>query len=160
MKIFIILIAISLFACNTKTIVLSEEAVYKQKQSVNQLLDDWHNAAAVADLDAYFKKMSNDAIYLGTDISEKWNKNEFYNFCKPYFDKGKAWVFLPSKRTIYISQDFQVAWFEESLDTWMGSCRGSGVLLYENNEWKIVHYNLAVAVSNEIIKDYIKLLEE
>ena len=104
--------------------------------------------------------MDKKAIYLGTDASKRWTKAEFYEFCKPYFDKGKAWTFIPHKRTIYFNSAGNIAWFEENLDTWMGICRGTGVLEYNKNKWKIVHYNLTVTIPNTVIKDYIKLLEE
>ena len=151
---------LTLFACNTKTIVLSEPEIQKQKELIKTLIDDWHKAAADANLDAYFNIMTDDAIYLGTDAGEHWTKNEFYKFCKPYFDKGSAWEFKAKSRHIYFSEDFKTAWFDEVLDTWMGDCRASGVLLYKNKMWKIVHYNLAVAVPNEVIREYIKLLEK
>ena len=154
---FVLLI---LFACNTKTVSFSEEYKVSQTQTINQLLDDWHKAAAAADLDNYFDKMTDDAIYLGTDASERWTKDEFYKFCKPYFDKGKAWNFKPSNRQVYFSEDMKTAWFEETLDTWMGDCRGSGVLVFQKSNWKIKHYNLAVAVPNNVIKNYVKLLRK
>ena len=157
-NLFIVLI-LSLFACNTKTVVLSEDDISKQKETINHLLNDWHKAAANADLESYFSKMTDDAIYLGTDASERWTKDEFYKFCKPYFDKGKAWEFKAKNRTVYFSENYQTAWFEETLDTWMGECRGSGVLIYKDNSWKITHYNLAVTVPNDLIKEYIKLLK-
>jgi len=159
-KVVFILVIFSNLACNSKSVVLPCFDISVQENIINELLDSWHKAAADADLNKYFNKMSEDAIYLGTDISERWTKNEFYSFCKPYFDKGKAWEFIPSNRTVYFSENYKTAWFEETLDTWMGECRGSGILVLKNNQWKIIHYNLAVAVSNEIIKDYIKLLDE
>jgi len=125
---------------------------------INQILDDWHKAAANADLEEYFSVMDENAIYLGTDAAENWTKKEFYNFCKPYFEKGTAWEFHPKSRSIYFDNDMQTAWFDEVLDTWMGDCRGSGILIFKNAQWKIVHYNLAVAVPNVIINEYVKLL--
>ena len=148
------------FGCATKSGVVGDNDQEKQKQTINRLMDDWHKAATDADLNAYFDKMTDDAVYLGTDITERWTKQQFYEFCKPHFDKGKAWDFTPSNRTVYFSEDMKTAWFEESLDTWMGPCRGSGVLLYKNGEWKIAHYNLAVAVANDVIKQYIELLKK
>ena len=150
---------LALFACNTQTVSISEEYKTNQTQMINQLLDNWHKAATDADLDNYFNKMTEDAIYLGTDAGERWTKDEFYKFCKPYFDKGKAWDFKAKNRTVYFSENFKTAWFEETLDTWMGACRGSGVLVYQNSEWKIKHYNLAVAVPNDVVQAYIKLLK-
>ncbi|MBS9766494.1 MAG: nuclear transport factor 2 family protein [Flavobacteriaceae bacterium] len=42
-----------------------------------------------------------------------------------------------------------MAWFDELLDTWMGICRGSGVLEKTAKGWKIRHYVLSVTVPNE-----------
>ncbi len=157
LSVFIIL---SIISCNIKTISVSKDYKINQTKIINQLLDDWHKAAANADLDNYFNKMTDDAIYLGTDASERWTKDEFCKFCKPYFDKGKAWDFKPLNRQVYFSEDMKTAWFEEILDTWMGKCRGSGILVYQKPNWKIKHYNLAVAVPNNLIEDYIKLLKD
>ncbi len=160
MRILFIITILTLFACNTQTVSISKEYKDKQKQSINRLLDNWHKAAADADLENYFNKMSQDAVYLGTDASERWTKDEFYKFCKPYFDKSSAWNFKSSNRHIYFSDDMKIAWFEETLDTWMGKCRGSGILVFKDYNWKIKHYNLAVAVPNDIVKDYVKLLKK
>ena len=54
----------------------------------------------------------------------------------------------------------KTAWFEESLDTWMKECRGSGVLVYENASWKLSHYNLTVLIENEKVGKFIKLKEK
>ncbi len=138
----------------------TNKKVEKQKKAIDKLLTEWHKAASYADLEGYFGKMTDDAIYLGTDASEHWSKDEFYKFCKPHFEKGSAWTFKAKNRTIYYSEKSEIAWFDEVLDTWMGDCRGSGVLIYKKkNGWKIKHYNLAVAVPNDIVKEYIKLLD-
>jgi hypothetical protein len=34
------------------------------------LLDSWHKAAADAKYDSYFEKMTEDAIFIGTDATE------------------------------------------------------------------------------------------
>ncbi|MFN9993591.1 MAG: nuclear transport factor 2 family protein, partial [Phycisphaerales bacterium] len=34
-----------------------------------------------------------------------------------------------------------------------GECRGSGVLLRLNDEWKIVQYNLTVPIPNDMLAD-------
>ncbi len=160
MRTIIIIIIVFLFSCNTKETVITEENKTTQPQVINQLLNNWHKAATDANLENYFNKMTDDAIYLGTDASERWTKDEFYKFCKPYFDNGKAWDFKAKSRHIYFSENMKTAWFEETLDTWMGDCRGSGVLVYANEKWKIKHYNLAVAVPNDVVKDYIELLRK
>jgi len=125
------------------------------KSYVTYYLNKWHENVANSNLEGYFDFMHPNFIFLGTDPSERWTKNEFYTFCKPYFDKKSTWNFKVKWRNIY--QTNGVIWFEESLDTWMEECRGSGVLVYENNEWKLIHYNLTVLIENEKVDKFIKL---
>jgi hypothetical protein len=126
--------------------------------TVHKLMDAWHHAAAVADEDTFFGSMTADGIYLGTDATERWLRDEMKEWSKQYFAKESAWAFTAHHRQVYFSANGQTAWFEELLDTWMGPCRGSGVLTKTNDGWKIRHYNLAVLVANDLIQDYIKLL--
>lgn len=136
---------------------------FKKESSVNDIsnvLDAWHLAAANADFDTYFGLLTDDAIFLGTDASENWDKKTFEDFSRPYFEKGKAWAFKPYNRNVYFSEDGTIAWFDELLNTWMKTCRGSGVLIKKDGMWKIKHYNLAVTVPNDIVKDYLKLLSD
>jgi ketosteroid isomerase-like protein len=125
---------------------------------IHKLMDNWHHAAAVADEDTFFGSMTPDGIYLGTDASERWLRDEMKEWSKKYFERENAWAFTAHDRQVYFSSNGQIAWFEELLDTWMGPCRGSGVLQKTADGWKIRHYNLAVAVANDIVNDYIKLL--
>jgi len=128
----------------------------KEEAKINQLINQWHKSAADANLKAFFTPVTDDFVYIGTDASERWTRDEFYQFCKPYFEKGKAWNFKPIERKIYFSPKGKVAWFNETLDTWMGVCRSSGVLIKEKKEWKLAHYHLSVTVPNEKIKDFLK----
>jgi len=98
------------------------------KIEINTLMNNWHKAASKADFNNYFNLMDENAVFVGTDASEVWSKKEFQSFSKPYFDKGKAWRFSTIKRNIYIHSSSKTAWFDEVLNTWMGICRGSGVV--------------------------------
>src|SRR3954464_8749661 len=112
---------------------------------VATVLDDWHLAAASANEDAYFAALDDHAVFLGTDATERWDKDAFRAFAHPYFAKGKAWNFKVTRRAISFSPDGKVAWFDEDLDTPnLGPCRGSGVLLLEDGRWKIAQYNLTL----------------
>jgi hypothetical protein len=126
---------------------------------ISKFIDQWHKDAAEANGEEYFSFMDEESIYIGTDKEENWTKEQFQSFAKPYFDSGKAWDFKTISRNIYFSNDNKVAWFDELLDTWMGVCRGSGVLEFIDGEWKLKHYHLSVTVSNEKIQDFIKLSE-
>ena len=151
-RVLLLLQVVFLFvACNS---IKGDEEI-----KVNNLLDEWHKAASNADFDEFFGKMHEDAIYLGTQADERWSKNEFIDFAKPFFDKGRAWSFKPFNRTLYKSNDANLYWFEESLKTWMGVCRGSGVFLKNYDEWKIIHYNLSVTISNDLVNDFIDVIK-
>jgi len=130
------------------------------KQSVNNLLDTWHQDVANFKYVAYFEKMTDDAVFVGTDALEVWNKQQFMVFSKPYFDKKQTWDFKPLQRNIYFDASGKMAWFDEVLDTWMGLSRGSGVLVLTENGWKIKHYVLSVTVPNEDIKSVIEAKKE
>jgi len=124
---------------------------------VARLLDSWHKAAAEANFEDYFSKMTEDAVFIGTDATENWKVEEFKTFAKPYFDNGKAWDFTAVERHVYFTDGNKVAWFDELLDTQMKLCRGSGVLKYVDGKWKIAHYVLSIAVPNENIDELIKI---
>lgn len=127
--------------------------------TVNQFIDDWHKAAAVADADAFFGSMSKDAVYIGTEAGERWLRDELREWSKKYFERGAAWDFKSTERHIYFSENGDYAWFEERLDTWMGECHGSGILKLANKGWKIKHYHLSVTVPNDKIEDFKKLVD-
>lgn len=128
--------------------------------AVDRLLTEWHQAAADADFEAYFGRMAPESVFIGTDASENWNKEEFMAFSKPYFDNGKAWSFSAVERHIYLSKDGRTAWFDELLDTWMQLCRGSGVAVRTEGGWKVAHYVLSLTIPNETVEGAIALKRE
>ena len=128
-----------------------------QNNDVNQLVDLWHKAASEANFKQYFDVMADDAIFIGTDATEYWNKQEFENYAKPHFDKGKAWSFTTLERHIYFDSTGNTAWFDELLDTQMKICRGSGVLVKTGGQWKIKHYVLSMTIPNETSKSVITI---
>jgi hypothetical protein len=135
----------------------TNDRVVSNDNQVNDLLDSWHKAAAEAKFDTYFDKMTEDAVFIGTDATENWGKPDFQEFAKPYFDKGKAWNFTVLERHIYFDQSKKTAWFDELLNTQMKICRGSGVLVKIDGEWKIKHYVLSMTVPNENVNAVIKI---
>ncbi|HEX6983705.1 MAG TPA: nuclear transport factor 2 family protein [Balneolaceae bacterium] len=132
------------------------------KEAVHAVLDDWHQAAAEADFEGYFSHFTGDsAIFMGTDATERWTIAEFKPWAKPYFESGAAWSFVPVERHIYFSENGNVAWFDEALDTPnLGPARGTGVLVQQNGDWKIAHYNLSIPIPNSIADTVVKQVEE
>jgi len=98
---------------------------------------------------------------LGTDASERWQRDEVREWAAFAFERDVAWAFRPYQRQLYESADSGTVWFEEMLDTEnMGTCRGPGVLSQAAEGWKIQHYDLAVMVPNEKMEDFLGLMEE
>lgn len=126
--------------------------------TIDQLISNWHQDAANANLGGYMRLMDSSFVYVGTDASEKWTKDEFSTFCKPYFDQNKTWDFKSIDRTINISADQNSAWFYEILQTHMGTCRGSGILELKNKQWKLRQYVLSLAIPNEKMSEVKKLI--
>ena len=149
-NIFPLLILISCMACQNKN---DDEII----SLLNQKIDNWHNAASKANFDDYFNFISNDVIFIGTDLSERWTKTEFSNFSKPYFEKGKAWSFSAKERSIRLNKIKTIAWFDEVLDTWMGDCRSTGVLSINNEQWQLEHYQLSVTIDNELMPQFLEI---
>lgn len=154
-KIVVILIGVVLFGCKSSQPVNNSS---DSKPEINLILDNWHKAAAKANFEAYFNVLTEDAIYIGTDATENWNKQEFIKFAKPYFDRGRAWNFTALERNIYFSSDKKTAWFDELLNTQMKICRGSGVLVADaNGNWKIKHYVLSMTIPNDNTDEVVKI---
>jgi len=126
-------------------------------QRVATVLDDWHQAASVADEPRYFGHFAPNGVFMGTDATERWTVAAFRVWAKPYFDKKKAWSFKPRDRHVDFSADGKTAWFDEMLDTPnLGLCRGSGVLVLLSGNWKIAQYNLSIPIPNAMAGAIVK----
>ena len=136
------------------------QAQSTEVDEINVVLDSWRKAAADADFEGYFSKMTDNGVFLGTDATENWQNDAFRAFSKPYFDRGKAWSFTAVERNVYVNEGSNFAWFDELLDTQMKLCRGSGVLQKVDGTWKIAHYVLSISVPNENVSELVKLKKE
>ena len=160
--IFIALISLILFSWESShaQVKNTEENIKAVKRQINKTIGNWHKAAASANFEDYFGLMTKDAIFIGTDATENWTLPKFKKFAKPYFEAGKAWSFSTLERNLYVHENTRVAWFDELLDTQMGICRGSGVLMKENGHWKINHYVLSIAIPNENVEEVTELKKQ
>ncbi len=127
------------------------------RDAVHQVMDQWHKAAGEANFKEYFDLMDKSSIFIGTDATERWNKQEFMDYAKPHFDKGKAWNFTSLERNVDFSEDGKTAWIDELLNTQMKICRGSGVLVKENGKWLIKHYVLSMTIPNDLVDQVVPL---
>jgi hypothetical protein len=131
--------------------------VTKDRLEIGKMLDDFNVAAANAEFERYFAFFDEDAVFIGTDATEHWEKAAFKAWAKPYFDRGRAWNFKSVKRNIYFDNGGKTAWFDELLSTQMKICRGSGVVVRKGGAWKLKQYVLSMTVPNENVDEVVKI---
>ncbi len=127
------------------------------RAQIGAMLDSFNLAAATASYDRYFGYLTDDAIFIGTDATEHWDRNTYMVWAKPYFEKKKTWNFTSIDRHIYFGKDNDIAWFDELLSTQMKICRGSGVVVRQNNQWKIQQYVLSMTIPNSQTRKVVDL---
>ena len=125
--------------------------------AINKVLDGYHQAAANGEWDTYFDLMSADGVFIGTDASERWIKQEF----RQYSSGSNGWVYTPQQRNINITPDGLSAWFDEALlSQSYGSSRGSGVLIRTAAGWKISQYHLTLPIPNGMVRGITDQIKE
>ena len=93
-KIWIVFVSVLVSSCVSISINTKKESNNSSSyDEIDKVMNNWHLAATEANYNNYFSKMDSLSIFIGTDATENWTKVEFEAFCKPYFDKGKAWDF-------------------------------------------------------------------
>ncbi|GJM14252.1 MAG: hypothetical protein DHS20C12_26550 [Pseudohongiella sp.] len=146
-----------LFSLSLSSCVLSDQTVQSDLESINAVLDGYHQAAAGGEWDRYFSLMSEDGVFIGTDAAERWTKPEFQR----YSSGSNGWVYTPLERHVNLTPDGQSAWFDEALlSQAFGTARGTGVLIRTNGGWKISQYHLTLPIPNGMIRDITDQIKE
>ena len=116
---------------------------------IRDSLNGLHLDAHKGNFESYFDRYSTDAVFLGTDKTERWTIEEFKAYAKPAFSDGHGWTYAVIERNW--EGDGNTRWFDEILlNEKLGHCRGTGVVEFINGEWKISHYALTMLVPNSI----------
>ncbi|MBK7404137.1 MAG: nuclear transport factor 2 family protein [Phycisphaerales bacterium] len=129
--------------------------------SIAQMLDDFHDAAAKADEGRYFGHFAENAVFLGTDPTERWTLPEFRAWAQPFFKRDSAWTYHAVERHVEVSKGGDVGWFDEVVrNDKYGDLRGSGVVVLDGSEWKIAQYNLTFMVPNDAADSVLKAMKD
>lgn len=132
-------------------------------------LDAFHRAAARADEVTYFDLLTEDAVFLGTDPAERWDKHAFRDWSAEYFARDSAWTYEAIERHVTIGPRAEVAWFDEVVrNATYGDLRGTGVLVRDpasgagtrERAWKISQYNLTFLVPNDLAPRFLELISQ
>jgi ketosteroid isomerase-like protein len=126
---------------------------------IEAVIDGFHHAAAVADERAYFQALTDDAVFIGTDASERWTRDAFRAWAAPHFERDSAWIYHPAERHVQVAADGKTAWFDEKLKhKKYGETRGSGVLVRTKKSWKIAQYVLSFPIPNDVAADVVQIV--
>ena len=147
------LFLLGLFVCSLGIAADQEEV------AIGRVLDDFHDAAAHGDKDRYLGHMTDDAVFMGTDEWERWPKHpDFSDYVSSRFKDGNGWRYRSVEREISVASSGNVAWFDEVVfSETNGRFRGTGVLVKQDEDWKIAHYAMSFLVFNENWQDVIEL---
>jgi ketosteroid isomerase-like protein len=128
---------------------------------IEQVLDQFHQAAAKADGATYFGLFAPEGVFLGTDASERWTVEEFKAYAAPHFAKGQGWTYVSTARHVALAPAGDVAWFDELLtNKSYGVCRGTGVLRRIGAAWRISQYHLTIPVPNQLADKVVAMIRD
>lgn len=134
-----------------------EAADTPEERAAARVLDALHREAAEADGAAYFDLFAPDAVYIGTDVTERWSIAEFRGYAEPYFNRGQGWTYTPRSRSLTLAplECRCVVWFDEALDSASyGTSRGTGVVVRgADGRWRIALYALTFPIPNALARD-------
>jgi len=120
-----------------------------QRAAIDALIDGLHQDAHEGNFHTYFDRYTPDAVFLGTDKSERWTIDQFKVYAEPAFEDGHGWTYSVKERNW--EGEGSTRWFDEVLlNEKLGHCRGTGVVELVDGEWKIAHYALTMLVPNDI----------
>lgn len=134
-------------------------ASHSAADTIADMLDDFHDAAAKADEGRYFGHFAEGAVFMGTDPGERWTVEEFRAWAAPFFQRESAWTYHAVERHVRVSDGGDVGWFDEIVrNEKYGDLRGTGVVLRVGGEWKLAQYNLTFLIPNDDADAVLKVI--
>jgi len=128
-------------------------------RAVEEVLADFQAAGVEADAERFFGHLAPEAIYLGTDATERHTVEELRARIEPHFAQGTGWTSRLKQANVSVTEDARLAWFDARLEREpFGELRASGVLEQRDDVWLIVQYNVSLPIPNEAVRDVVKLI--
>jgi len=123
--------------------------------AINTTLDTWHKSSGEVKFGPFINSLAADAVILGADREERWDKNHSDKFSEQYFNPKYAWNYTYQNRHIHFNTDSTTAWFDETFKINTKFFRGTGVLSKVDNDWKISQYSLSMLTPYQEVKSAI-----
>ena len=128
---------------------------------ISVLLRTFHQAAAKGNLKVYLRCLSADAMFIGTDPTEHWSRQQFEIICERIFREKGGWIYEPFDRKISFADDLSTAWFTERLrHAGYGELLGYGVATKVDGRWKIRLYSMSLPIPNNIFDGVVAQIRE
>lgn len=125
--------------------------VAAERAAVDSVLTALHATASAGDWDRYFALYAPDAVFFGTDATERWDMAAF----RGYAANSSGWTYDMTERHVFLDAEANTAWFDERLmNAAYGESRGTGVLVKGDSGWKIVQYNLTFPIPNNLAREF------
>ena len=126
-------------------------AAQDPEAAIHAALDGLHESAAASNMDRYFGHYTENAVFLGTDASERWALEEFKAYAAPAFAEGRGWTYMVRSRNLIQTESPDIFAFDEILfNEKLGLCRGSGLIVKEAGQWRVSQYVLSMLVPNKL----------
>ena len=165
------IVLISLFltsapaAAEPDSLQIEREQRDSHRAAIERLLDGLHRAAAESDAQDYFARYTEEAVFLGTDASERWSIAEFKAYAAKPFAEGRGWRYDVVSRHLVPTGNPEIYGFDEVLrNEKLGLCRGSGLVVFDGARWRVVQYVLSMLIPNAIAesvgRETVKALEQ
>lgn len=131
--------------------------IQSETAAVDSVLGSLHRLASEGDFDTYFGLFTPDAVFMGTDATERWSVDEF----RGYASASSGWTYHMTERHVFLDAHGSTAWFDERLDNASyGETRGTGVLVKTGAGWKIAQYNLTIPIPNDLAREFVDRIRE
>lgn len=138
-------------ACAQPAPVAPAPDLAAERAAVDSVLTALHQTASEGAWDQYFALYTPDAVFMGTDATERWNIAEF----KDYASATAGWTYTMTERNLVVDDAGTTAWFDERLrnDSY-GETRGTGVLVKGDSGWHVAQYNLTIPIPNDLAREF------
>lgn len=144
-------VVVVLLGCSPAVEPVAPPDLAAERIAVDSVLNTLHTTAATADWSTYFALYAPDAVFFGTDATERWSLQQF----RDYASASRGWTYRMTERNVFLDADANTAWFDERLwNDGYGESRGTGVLVKGDSGWKVAQYNLTFPIPNDLAGEF------
>lgn len=152
-----VVLLVAAAACTAEPAPAPSPDLAAERAAVDSVLTTLHATASAGEWDRYFALYAPDAVFFGTDATERWDLEAF----RGYAAGSTGWTYDMTERHVFVDRDGNTAWFDERLqNASYGETRGTGVLVKGDSGWRIVQYNLTIPIPNDLAGEFARQIIE